>query len=119
MKPEAYINDSEVFIENSFEVMKRKAKEYADASNVFSNFEKATGLSFHNERESVLWEYMVKHLQSIKDMIDCVEVGGEVQGHFDSALVDEKIGDAINYLLILRSMLNQRINDSDYERFAE
>lgn len=111
MKPHEYIQDSETFVKNSFEVMKRKAREYADANNVFSNFEKATGLSFHNERETVLWEYMVKHLQSIKDIVNVLEVGGEVKGHFNSLLVDEKIGDAINYLLILRSMLHQRIKD--------
>jgi len=115
MKPHEYIQDSEIFIENSFEVMKRKAREYADASNVFSNFEKATGLSFHNERETVLWEYMVKHLQSIKDMVNCLEVGGEVRGHFNLPLVDEKIGDAINYLLLLRSMLHDRTNNSGHD----
>ena len=53
-----------------------KREEYATGDDVFSAFKKATGLSFHDCPEKLAWEYMTKHLQSIKDMIEHVSVDG-------------------------------------------
>jgi len=79
-----------------------KHKEYAVDDNVFRNFDEAAGgFSLHSTSPEVLWSYMTKHLVSIKDIVsDNVPVTSEV--------VSEKIGDVINYLILLEAMLNQR-----------
>jgi hypothetical protein len=79
-----------------------KHKEYAKDDNVFRNFDEAAGgLSLHSTSAEVLWSYMTKHLVSIKDIVsDNVPVTNEV--------VSEKIGDVINYLILLEAMLNER-----------
>lgn len=85
-----------------------KGKEYSTDADVFHNFRAATGLSFHEAPEKVAWEFMVKHLQSIKDILDHVETGG-FNGYPSEALVEEKIGDAVNYLILIEGMLKERI----------
>jgi hypothetical protein len=79
-----------------------KHKEYAKDDNVFRNFDEAAGgLSLHSTSAEVLWSYMTKHLVSIKDIVsDNVPVTNEV--------VSEKIGDVINYLILLEAMLNEK-----------
>ena len=79
-----------------------KHKEYAKDDNVFRNFDEAAGgLSLHGSSAEVLWSYMTKHLVSIKDIVaDNKPV--------DTSIVSEKIGDVINYLILLEAMLNQQ-----------
>ena len=79
-----------------------KHKEYAKDDNVFRNFDEAAGgLSLHGSSAEVLWSYMTKHLVSIKDIVaDNKPV--------DAAVVSEKIGDVINYLILLEAMLNEQ-----------
>lgn len=79
-----------------------KHKEYAKDDNVFRNFDEAAGgFSLHSTSAEVLWSYMTKHLVSIKDIVaDNKPV--------DPTVVSEKIGDVINYLILLEAMLNQQ-----------
>lgn len=91
-------------------VMRAKNKEYANDSDKFHNFKASTGISFHSAPEKIAWEFMTKHLQSIKDILDHVEVGG-YNGYPTEALVEEKIGDAINYLILIEGMLKERIQN--------
>ena len=79
-----------------------KHKEYAKDDNVFRNFDEAAGgLSLHGSSAEVLWSYMTKHLTSIKDIV-------ADKKPVDPAVVSEKIGDVINYLILLEAMLNQQ-----------
>ena len=79
-----------------------KHKEYAKDDNVFRNFDEAAGgLSLHGSSAEVLWSYMTKHLVSIKDIV-------ADKKPVDSAVVSEKIGDVINYLILLEAMLNEK-----------
>jgi hypothetical protein len=83
-----------------------KHKEYAKDDNVFRNFDEAAGgLSLHSTSAEVLWSYMTKHLVSIKDI---VAEGKPAK----PAVVSEKIGDVINYLILLEAMLTEH----DYHR---
>ena len=92
------------------QVLASKGKEYANSNDVFHNFKNATGLSFHNAAEKVAWEFMVKHLQSIKDII--AEVSSETKAKVASSnIIEEKIGDAINYLILIEGMLKERSNN--------
>lgn len=88
------------------EIMERvhnKNTEYASTDDVFSNFKRAAGgLSYHCKPEQVAWEYVVKHIQSVKDMI--------AADSSNSQLIDEKIGDVIAYMLLIKGMLYKRSN---------
>jgi hypothetical protein len=99
------------FVENRIYLIKKvllsKGKEYANDIDVFHNFKAAEGLSFHECPEKVCWEFMVKHLQSIKDILDHVEANG-VDGYPTREIVTEKFGDAINYLVLLEGMLEEK-----------
>ena len=87
-----------------------KRDEYATGEDVFSAFKKATGISFHDCPEQLAWEYMTKHLQSIKDMIHHVSIDG-YNGYPEKELLREKFGDAINYLLLIELMMVERIRN--------
>lgn len=92
------------------EVLLKKGQEYASSTDVFHNFKNSAGLSFHTCPEKIAWEFMVKHLRSIKDMLDHVDTGG-YNGHPSEALIEEKMGDAINYLILIEGMLKERIKN--------
>ena len=102
MKREEFTNRVEKRIDLIRQTLLTKHKEYAKDDNVFRNFDDAAGgLSLHGTSSEVLWSYMTKHLVSIKDIVaDNKPV--------DTAIVSEKIGDVINYLILLEAMLNQQ-----------
>ena len=56
-------------------------------------------VSLFSSPEEVLWSYMTKHLVSLKDIV--TEGGAKPQ------VVSEKIGDVINYLILLEAMINK------------
>ena len=85
------------------EVYHVKMNEYADVTDVFRSFKKGVGFSFHDTPEGVAWEYACKHFESIKSIIE--KLPGEVP---TDELLEEKIGDAINYLIIIEGLLKER-----------
>jgi hypothetical protein len=85
----------------------QKGQEYSTTSDVFHNFNAATGLSFHKSPEKVAWEFAVKHFQSIKDILDKTE---NEDFSVNPIMIEEKLGDAINYLILIEGMLKNRIN---------
>ena len=101
-----YKDFEEMALHSLAEIMERfhnKNAEYASTEDVFSNFKRAAGgLSYHCKAEQVAWEYAVKHLQSVKDMIASETSTAEA--------IDEKIGDVIAYMLLIKGMLYSRIN---------
>lgn len=98
-------------IERTRNVLIRKGAEYAGDVNVFHNFDAGTGISLHNTNVAVAWEYACKHLQSIKDLIKYVEDNGTTNANV--ALVNEKFGDAINYLLLMEGMFKKMIAEQE------
>lgn len=102
-----YENFEQMAMNSLAEIMERfhnKNKEYASNEDVFSNFRKAAGgLSYHCKEEQVAWEYTVKHLQSLKDMI-----ASDIPP--TPEMIDEKIGDVIAYMLLIKGMLYKRTN---------
>jgi hypothetical protein len=102
MTREDFSNRVEKRIDLIRQTLLTKHKEYAKDDNVFRNFDEAAGgLSLHSTSAEVLWSYMTKHLVSIKDIVaDNKPV--------DPSVVSEKIGDVINYLILLEAMLNQQ-----------
>ena len=69
----------------------------------FHNFKIAAALDGESP-EKALWGIWKKHLVSLKDIVD-----GTAEGKVPATnLLIEKIGDTINYMLLLRGLLTER-----------
>ena len=86
------------------DVLQSKNEEYAGQENVFKAFTESLPLSFHDTKQAVAWEFMVKHLQSIKMIIEARSKSGKIP---DEKVLEEKIGDAINYLILIEGMFKE------------
>lgn len=86
------------------DVLQSKNEEYAGQDDVFKAFTEALPLSFHDTKQAVAWEFMVKHLQSIKMIIEARSKSGKIP---DEKVLEEKIGDAINYLILIEGMFKE------------
>jgi hypothetical protein len=84
-----------------------KQAEYADVNDVFRNFKNA-GAHLKTTKEKALWGMAIKHLVSIEDMIEVIAIGRGYE--LDYEHVQEKIGDMINYLVLLEAMLTDEAN---------
>jgi hypothetical protein len=78
-----------------------KAREYAEDTDRLHNFKVAAALEGRTP-EQALWGMHVKHIVSVSDMVRKDE---EV---FNADQWDEKIGDAINYFILLRALVWER-----------
>ena len=94
-------------------VLVNKAREYASEGDRLANFKDGamiTGLT----PEMTLWAYMAKHLSSIKKIID--DMGnGELP---TEELLNEKIGDAINYLILLKATIKEQLPEGGSPMFS-
>ena len=79
------------------DVLDSKADEYASDSSAFYNFERLGEIERRKPKES-LWSLAGKHLVCIIDMVESDEL-------FSDDYIDEKIGDMINYLILLEGIL--------------
>jgi hypothetical protein len=99
-------NDFNNLVDSTMESCKKKLvqkrEEYVNDPNidVLSNFKSNAELSIVGTPEGIGWELMTKHLQSIKDYCEGRKVS--------SAVLDEKIGDAINYLVLIKAIISER-----------
>jgi hypothetical protein len=80
-------------------VLLKKSEEYATEDDKLHNFKIASALSGETA-EQALWGFCIKHLVSISDMV----AAGRTK-QFTNDQWDEKIGDAINYLILLRAQV--------------
>ena len=80
-----------------------KNKEYARGGDKLSNFKKAAALQGITA-ESALKGMMVKHLVSVCDYITDLEV----ESLHTLEAWDEKVLDSLNYLFLLRGLLEER-----------
>lgn len=86
-------------------VLASKAKEYARGDRLH-NFKRASRF-MNKSPETVCWGFAMKHFTSIADMVDDAEMGHRPP----LALIDEKIGDAINYLVLLEAIMLARLEE--------
>jgi hypothetical protein len=101
MERQEFVKIAEETMSQINQTIATKGKEYS-TGDAFSNFKDASGgLSFHDKPEMVAWEFATKHFQSIKDIIS-----GKVPA--SQATIDEKFGDAIVYLLLMKGMLTEK-----------
>lgn len=73
-----------------------KAKEYANDKDRLHNFNRGAAIT-GKTREDVLWGFALKHFVSFMDILDGIR-GGKFP---DKDKWDEKIGDLINYLILI------------------
>lgn len=81
-------------------VLQKKSQEYSSDDDKLHNFNKAKDLMRCKTKEFALLGMLNKHLVSVVDMIEKYEKTGELP---KSWLLDEKIGDSINYFILLKA----------------
>lgn len=81
-------------------VLTRKSGEYSSSDDKLHNFDKAKDLMRCKTKEFSLWGMFAKHLVSVTDMVERFEKTGELP---TSNMIDEKIGDSINYFILLKA----------------
>lgn len=92
----------------TWEVLGVKAKEYRKNNDPFHNFRRAAEMN-RCTPERALTGMMAKHQISVLDMVDDID-----EGKLPSReLVSEKIGDHINYLILLEGMIYDRIDQTE------
>jgi hypothetical protein len=99
--------DSDVFdiilkqrLEKISSTLKLKANEYAKVDRLY-NFKRA-GKILNQSPDQALIGMFMKHLVCVLDMV-------ESDQDFPDEYIDEKVGDAINYLILLEALLKERV----------
>lgn len=81
-------------------VLNAKGEEYSRHGDRLHNF-KSAGRHKGESPVRALWGMYVKHLVSVEDMLEDVEQGK----YIDPSKIAEKIGDSINYHLLLEGLM--------------
>jgi hypothetical protein len=86
-------------------ILCKKSKEYATETDRLHNFKRASRM-LNCTPEKALMGMAAKHFVSVLDIVDSVDII-----HLPSiAMIEEKIGDSINYLVLLEAVLKETIN---------
>jgi hypothetical protein len=88
-------------LESARAVLAAKAREYAGPIDRLHNF-KASAALLRCTPEVACLSFLTKHLTSIIDMVY------EADRVHPAEKIDEKIGDAINYLILLEALMRER-----------
>lgn len=88
------------------QVLVKKEEEYAKGNDRFHNFNVAAR-TLNCSPERALLGMMMKHVVSVLDIIETID--DLSQPPLQIYLIDEKIGDNINYLILLEGMLLKRL----------
>jgi hypothetical protein len=86
-------------IEMTVKVLDQKSAEYSTADDKLHNFKKAANLTGQKTAQACLG-MMVKHLVSVVDIVSD-------PSKFSIDQISEKIGDSINYLILLEAILRE------------
>jgi len=111
---ERFINER---ITDILDVLKTKGKVYTGDKNRFKNFNEASDI-LQCEPEEALVGFMTKHIVWLFDFVRQLKSQQTVTKE-EISEVNEKIGDTINYLLILNAMLFKRYNDKRLQQLTE
>lgn len=113
-------------IEKTRQVLNSKNKEYASNSDKLHNFKRA-GDMLRQTPEQALVGMWTKHIISILDIVDQIDTANRPRIPADYTLeeftkylkakkltiatVEEKIGDAVNYLILLEALIKERYEE--------
>jgi hypothetical protein len=87
------------------ETLCTKSEEYARNNDKLHNFKRAGDIG-GTSPEKALVGMMVKHVVSLLDIVDDIEYIGTTP---TDAVLSEKVGDTINYLLLLEALIRERM----------
>lgn len=101
-------NEFDILVEARLEKIKKtlieKGREYRRNADPLHNFNVAAQVG-KTTREKALWGFALKHYVSFLDMLDDIE-----KGKLPSLeVVDEKLGDLMNYLVLCEASIKDRI----------
>ena len=85
------------------ETLGKKAAEYSFKLDILHNFKESAKFQSETSKTTTareLWGMAKKHIISVQDMVFS-------EGKPSIELVDEKIGDAINYLILLEAIFKE------------
>jgi len=105
MTQERFNEILEARLEKCRKVLSKKAEEYARGDRL-SNFKKAAGAMNCTPHKALVGMWM-KHIISIIDLVDDLEQGKIAPYE----MWDEKLGDAINYLILLDGLVHETVNE--------
>ena len=105
MKTEEFNKLLEERIEKTKLILANKANEYASGGDRLYNFKEA-GCKLNITPEKALQGIKVKHDVSVDDLIRWAEISPD---KLTEEIINEKIGDSINYLILLEALLKERI----------
>ena len=89
------------------EVLQKKSEEYSSDIDRLYNFKAAANLDYPPETPEIALKGMLKkHLVSVIDIVNFTETNPD---KITFQLIDEKIGDTINYLILLEALLFERL----------
>lgn len=98
-------SEFERFFNELVQRVQNKQMEYARNGDPFHNFKQAAKLN-NSLPEIELHNFMTKHLVSYMDMLKDIEKGS----YPTSNVADEKLGDIIVYMGLLRTMIHSKNN---------
>lgn len=78
-------------------LLKSKSKEYSNEDDKLKNFKNGCKISGQTPK-AYLWSLAVKHIECIKEI---------ALDNLSEEYADEKIGDAINYLILLEATIKE------------
>lgn len=93
--------------DQSYKVLVEKGKEYATSEDAMESFKSQAELSMHKTPMGIGWELMVKHLYSVRRIVAEHEANLKLPSQ---EMLDEKIGDAINYLILIEALFSEKIS---------
>jgi len=97
-------------IEATERVLASKNKEYASDMDKLHNFKRA-GAMENCTPEKALVGMWAKHIISLLDIVDKINTDAEetyTPKELTKEMLEEKIGDAINYLILLEALIKER-----------
>lgn len=89
-------------IEQIRSVLVTKVKEYVTSKDRLHNFKSAVPDKLQKTPGEACWGYMVKHLVSVRDLALGIRKG-------NLEMINKKIGDVINYLILLKGILVEEL----------
>jgi hypothetical protein len=103
-----FIESTKVFFQKCLDVMNTKGQEYSGSEDKFANF-KRLAKKYRVPTEEICGIYMTKHMDSIDSFIRERRAGKSVM-ELEMGLsepISGRIGDAINYLFILKGIIDE------------
>lgn len=111
MNRDRFFELTEYIADRSISMLESKGEEYSKEDNKLHNFDvgaKITG----KLREEVLLGFLLKHQISLLDIIEDIKVNKLPSRE----LIDSKLGDIINYHILLEASIIDRIDKEEIER---